>query len=85
MVWFLLFFCISGCIWGKVINGIIEKKGRTEDWFWWGFFFRVYALIVALLLPKQDIYMNEEENYFGSDESVVTHNGAYEDTQDSKK
>lgn len=85
MIWYLIFFCISGCIWGKAINGIIENKGRTEDWFWWGFFFRVYALIAALLLPKQDIYINEDENYFGSDESVVAHNDAYESIHDSKK
>lgn len=85
MIWYLIFFCIRGCIWGKVVNRIIENKGRTEDWFWWGFFFGVYALIAAALLPKHEIYINEDENYFGSDESVVAHNDAYRSVDDSKK
>ncbi|MBD5451393.1 MAG: hypothetical protein HDR25_02010 [Lachnospiraceae bacterium] len=81
MIWFLILKCISGCIFGRIVNRVIENKGYTQDWFWWGFFFELYALIVACLLPKKVIHINEDENYFGSDESVVAHNAS----DDSKK
>lgn len=85
MVWFLLLFCIHGYICGKIVNRIIEDKGRTEDWFLWAFFSGVYVIIAALLLPKVEIYINEDENYFGSDESVVAHSDTYKNFEDSKK
>ncbi len=52
MVWFLLLFCIHGYICGKIVNRIIEDKGRTEDWFLWAFFFGVYVIIAAAELSK---------------------------------
>lgn len=85
MFWGLILICIFGCIYGRAVNWVIENKGYTQDWFWWGFFFGSFALIVAILMPKKEIYINEDENYFGSDESVVAHNNAYKDSGDSKK
>lgn len=85
MIWGILIWCILGCIFGKAVNRVIENKGRTEDWFWWGFFFGQWALLAAWLLPKVDVYINEDENYFGSDESVVAHNDAYGNTEAPKK
>ena len=36
-----------------VVNKVIENKGYQENWFWWGFFFGIFALIVAL--TKQSV------------------------------
>lgn len=80
MIWRLLFIIIFGCIWGKAVNEIVQNKGYTENWFWWGFFFGLIALIVAILMPEKPVFV-KEENYFGSDESVVANN----DFGDSKK
>ena len=44
---------IGGIIWGIVVNKVIENKGYQENWFWWGFFFGIFALIVAL--TKQSV------------------------------
>ena len=44
---------ICGIIWGIVVNKVIENKGYDENWFWWGFFFGIFALIIAL--TKQSV------------------------------
>ncbi|MBQ4110688.1 MAG: hypothetical protein IJC74_07370 [Clostridia bacterium] len=44
---------IGGIIWGIVVNKVIENKGYEENWFWWGFFFGIFALIIAL--TKQSV------------------------------
>ena len=38
---------------GVVVNKVIENKGYKENWFWWGFFFGIFALIVAI--TKQNV------------------------------
>ena len=43
---------IWGIIWGFATNAIIHNKGYDENWFWWGFFFGIFALIVALTKPE---------------------------------
>ena len=43
---------IGGCIWGAITNAIIGAKGYDENWFWWGFFFGFWAVLVALLKPS---------------------------------
>lgn len=37
--------------WGFGVRAVIHNKGYHEDWFWWGFFFGLIALIVALTKP----------------------------------
>ncbi|MCI7349539.1 MAG: SHOCT domain-containing protein [Ruminococcus sp.] len=39
-------------VWGVVTNKVIENKGYDENWFWWGFFFGIFALIVAITKPE---------------------------------
>ena len=51
--YFLLIGLIWCIIWGIVVNKVIENKGYQENWFWWGFFFGIFALIVAL--TKQSV------------------------------
>ena len=41
-----------GVIWGCVVNAVIRNRGYEENWFWWGFFFGVFALIVACTKPE---------------------------------
>lgn len=55
--WFIgtIICCI---IWGCVTNIIIHNKGYDENWFWWGFFFGIIALIIAATKPenRHDVY-----------------------------
>ena len=44
-------YIVQGIIWGWATNKIVENKGYNENWFWWGFFFGLIALIVALTKP----------------------------------
>lgn len=53
MGYILVGIIIGGIIWGIVVNKVIENKGYEENWFWWGFFFGIFALIVAL--TKQNV------------------------------
>lgn len=41
-----------GCVWGFVTNKVIKNKGYEENWFWWGFFFGIFAVIVAATKPN---------------------------------
>lgn len=43
---------ISSLIWGIATHKVIQNKGYDENWFWWGFFFGIIALIVALTKPE---------------------------------
>lgn len=54
-MWFIC-FCVWGCVWGFVTNKVIENKGYDENWFWWGFFFGFFALIIAA---------TKSENHYG--------------------
>lgn len=49
----LLIMAVWCTIWGVVVKKVIEDKGYQENWFWWGFFFGIFALIVAL--TKQSV------------------------------
>ena len=53
MVTFLTLLCIIGLgiLWGHLVQKIIDNKGYSENWFWWGFFFGPIVLLVALLKP----------------------------------
>lgn len=47
----LIIGIVQGIVWGIVADKIIENKGYKENWFWWGFFFSFFAMIVALTKP----------------------------------
>lgn len=67
---YLLVYCVYGAIWGVVVNKVIENKGYRENWFWWGFFFGFFALIVAL--TKQNISRTTgDTNFYFSDSSSI--------------
>ena len=39
----ILLMIVRGLIWGFITQVIIDNKGRSENWFWWGFFFGIIA------------------------------------------
>lgn len=49
-LWGLL---VYGIIFGVVTDIVIKNKGYEESWFLWGFFFGVFALIVACTKPSK--------------------------------
>lgn len=71
MMVYLVIYCIQGAIWGWAVNKVIENKGYRENWFWWGFFFGLLALIVALTKPDVPRTTDETGSYFGEGGSVV--------------
>lgn len=68
-MWFtaILSACVAGCIWGVVTNKIIENKGYNENWFWWGFFFHFFALIVAATRPEYRYREDSEPSWMQPD------------------
>jgi hypothetical protein len=52
---YLVVAIIWAIIWGVVVNQVIKNKGYEENWFLWGFFFSIFALIVALTKPDRNI------------------------------
>ncbi|SES41854.1 hypothetical protein SAMN04487884_14614 [Butyrivibrio fibrisolvens] len=57
----LVIIILVKCIYGYATKEIIKGKGYAENWFWWGFFFGLIALVVALC--KEDI-RNKDESKF---------------------
>lgn len=55
---YLIIWAVQGAIWGFATNKIVENKGYDENWFWWGFFFGLIALLVALSKPT--VYHHSE-------------------------
>ncbi|MDO5294029.1 MAG: SHOCT domain-containing protein [bacterium] len=49
---YIIFAIVRGCIWGIATNAVIANKKYDENWFWWGFFFGIIALIVAATKPQ---------------------------------
>ena len=52
----LAYLLIIGLIWGIVVQKVVENRGYNENWFIWGFFFHIFALIVALTKPNRNVY-----------------------------
>ena len=63
IVIYLIIYCIQGSIWGWAVNKIVENKDYRENWFWWGFFFGIIALIVALTKLGMPRTTDETSNY----------------------
>ena len=66
----LIIAIIHGLIFGFVTKSVIEDKGYDDNWFWWGFFFGLIALIVACAKPR-----NIDYSYFYSRSSQLTYTG----------
>ncbi len=74
---YLMILIGVGWFWGWVVSSIIENKGYDENWFWWGFFFGVFAMAVALTKPDCYTYDSSYNNYMQAerDEERLSHGG----------
>ena len=59
----IIIWLIRGCVWGFATQAIIENKGYYENWFWWGFFFGIIAVLVALSKPESRAYSSANTRY----------------------
>ncbi len=71
---YLAIYCVQGAVWGWAVKKVVENKGYREDWFWWGFFFGIIALIVALTKPDLPKAPDESSTYFRDSSSIVGKN-----------
>ena len=49
---YFIHWIVFSIICGKITNFILRKKGQTKNWFWLGFFFKLIAIVFALIEPK---------------------------------
>lgn len=59
----IIVMIIQGLIFGFATQAIIDNKGYYENWFWWGFFFGIIALLVALGKPVSRAYEAANNDY----------------------
>jgi len=71
---YLAIYAVRGAVWGWAVNKVVENKGYRENWFWWGFFFGILALIVALTKPDLPRTADESRSYFEDSSSIVGKN-----------
>lgn len=55
---------IYSIIMGFVTKIIINNKGYDDNWFWWGFFFGILAIIVACAKPQNIRYTSSGSSSF---------------------
>lgn len=62
LVYLIFFVVLIGqcCVWGWAVNKVVKNRGYDENWFWWGFFFGLIALIVALTKPQKVYDSNKQ-------------------------
>ena len=49
---YIIGFIVQAVIFGFATKIVIRNKGYFENWFWWGFFFGIIALLVASSKPE---------------------------------
>ena len=66
LYWFIIIVINTflGIVWGYATKTIVNNKGYSDNWFWWGFFFGIIALLVALTKP--DINQNVRSSGYSS-------------------
>ena len=69
---YFFIFIIQAIIFGFATKIVIENKGYDDNWFWWGFFFGLIALIVACAKPQNINYAT-----FSSSQHSRTTNTSY--------
>ena len=58
-------------LWGAGVNAVINRKGYYANWFWWGFFFELIALIVALSQPNiRNPYQNPAATAYAKEQKA---------------
>ncbi len=73
---YLILAVIWGVVWGIATYNVIENKGYSDNWFWWGFFFGFIALIVALTKPDANQYaVSAAPGKSGIDQKMLDNGG----------
>lgn len=80
MIFYLIILVAINCIFGIATQSIIDNKGYDEKWFWWGFFFGIIAMLVALSKPENHSYQSANSKWMQSssdtrDEAVLKQGG----------
>lgn len=70
MVIILVTYIVQGIIFGIATNKIIENKGYSNNWFWWGFFFGIIALLVSLSKPINNVEQNKDDFWYDTLQSA---------------
>lgn len=77
----IVYVVIYGCIWGFVTQKVIDNKGYSDNWFWWGFFFGFFATIIAATKPQchsdyeTPTWTNNSSNQNSPDRSMMASGG----------
>lgn len=60
--YYIVLYCGFGVLWGLITRQIIKLKGYEENWFWWGFFFWIFAVIAAICKEKHPYQLLYSQN-----------------------
>lgn len=74
---YLLYVVFFAVCFGFATRAIIHNKGYDENWFWWGFFFGIFALIVACAKPQNVYYTDSNPSSQSNNFYNYTNNGNY--------
>ena len=73
MILVIVIFIIQGIIFGIATDTIVSSRGYDENWFWWGFFFGLIAMLVALSKPEcRVVYAEQPYNDTGKSSRSVS-------------
>ena len=73
MILVIVIFIIQGIIFGIATDTIVSNRGYDENWFWWGFFFGLIAMLVALSKPEcRVVYAEQPYNDTGKSSRSVS-------------
>ena len=78
----VIIYLACGVVWGLVINKIIQNKGYSENWFWWGFFLGLIGLIVVACQPAKEV---ADGGAGGASRGGASDGGAYSGAADPNK
>ena len=60
---------------GYITNEILKNKGYSENWFWWGFLFGIWAILFAFIKPDLTrTYSDNQVNTFLHDYAEEEYN-----------
>ncbi len=74
---YLIIVTVQAVIFGFATKIVIENKGYSENWFWWGFFFGLIALIVACAKPQNIDYSLHSSNTQSTHPSYTNYSSPY--------
>lgn len=71
LIIYVIIIVAIACVFGFATKKIIENKGYSENWFWWGFFFWLIAVLVALSKPDANNSHSPHNTPINGDDLVI--------------